>query len=151
LSVDSLAAVGNTGSGLPFSFQGEEYVLHKLTDELRAKYTSWIRREAIRLTYEQKSAYPSEEEFQSQLARVQKDINSHVYDFGTKASREVGNSEAGSIAFFRVLFDNPKANESVVRAMLTAHGKELQTLFETLHPEAKEAATFTEGDAAPKA
>lgn len=132
MSDETSAAVGNTGSAASFEFLGEVYALHKLTDKLRAKYTSWIHREVIRRLFECRDAYKPEE-FTEQTRLLQRDISLGQYAFGTPASVTIGNTREGNIAFFRVLFDDPRVNEALVKQMFEARADELQTVYDTLH------------------
>lgn len=146
---DVSVAVGNTGSAASFTFRDETYTLHKLTDKLRAKYTGWIHRELIRQLVELKSAYPPAD-YAEQLRLLQEQIGLKRYVFGTPASETIANSEDGNIAFFMVLFDDPRVNEKLVREMFIEKGDELNALYYSLHPKPADNPPNTEDGESPK-
>lgn len=120
--------------GFPITFRGGEYMLHAINDRFRSLFTRWFQRKAIADTLALRDAYTADR-FKDVLASVQRDINSGVYDFGTQASDNVGNTVAGTLALYRILFDDERVSERVVEAMFEDQAEMLQTAFKTLHPE----------------
>lgn len=125
---------GATGSGYPITFRSNEYILHTMNDRYRSQFSRWFQRKAIADTLALRDAYPAER-FKEVLASVQRDINAGVYSIGTPAYQSILNTPEGTVALYRILFDDERVSDRIVEAMFEDDAEGLIAAFNSLHPE----------------